>query len=79
MYHDYLTSCPECGHKQLVVIKVTLMSTGGEFTICSELKPDGFEFDPGNDVKDCSTTDEKVLCPNCKKEYDLTELMLDGD
>lgn len=79
-YCDYLSKCPECGGSHLCVTQVTLAATGKSITVGSKLEPDGFEISqhlvPG--LKDCSTTNEKVLCLNCKKEYDLTDLFIDN-
>lgn len=71
----YLTKCPECGGTELTVRKIKLVATGETKYIASKLEPDGFVFD--SNLKDNSTTDEKVSCDNCNKIYDLSDLMLD--
>jgi uncharacterized protein YbaR (Trm112 family) len=76
-YAQWVDECPKCHNRDsLTVFEVTLASTGETFHIESRLFPDGFEFDPGPQVKDASTEEEKVRCDTCGQQFRLDELSL---
>lgn len=77
MENQWLTSCPECGAKdQLIVTSVILSATGETLHVNSKLDPDGFDFEYGG--KDASTEAELVLCTGCKRRYYLEELSVEN-
>ena len=73
---QYRTTCPHCGEgNELYVREITMATTGRKMQINVQLSPDGFAFDPNDDeILDASTTDEKVVCRECRTEIPLTEL-----
>jgi len=68
---SYKTKCSACGAGGLIVASATLMETGEKMSLRSVLQEDGFTFDLPEGVKDGSTTDEKVVCVECFKSFDL--------
>jgi hypothetical protein len=74
---QWLTTCPNCGERQLVVHEVTLMATGERVVLNTPLAEDGFEVNHPDAQDDGSTTDEVVHCCRCGKNYDLADLSLD--
>ena len=78
-YNQWRTSCPECGNKELIVFRVTLVAAGYAIHPNSRLCADGFVVDPEGKFekyKDLSTEDEKVFCPECGEHFDLSDLEL---
>ncbi len=76
MYEQWTDRCTECGGP-LVVYEMTLEATGEVLVTSSDLHGDGFEVPAPPDVKDCSTTNEKVRCCACGKTFELHELSLE--
>ena len=74
MYDQWKDECPDC-EGPLFVVQVTLVATGEEITLSTELHSDGFYFDIGDDL-DGSTENELVRCGHCGREYTLADLEL---
>lgn len=76
MYESFKDTCPHCGSQDLVVVEATLVATGERLTMCSSLSVDGFSVPAPDDLKDCSTEDEIVLCRQCGKKFPLADVTL---
>lgn len=76
MYESFKTECPKCGSDNLVVSEATLCATGERIYMHSTLHADGFEVPADEDLKDCSTEDEVVLCKECGHTFPLADITL---
>jgi len=76
MYDQWKDTCPDCDGA-LVVYKMTLEATGETLRTSVDLHPDGFVVPAPDNIKNCSTSDEKVRCCDCGKTFELHELALE--
>ena len=76
MTKQFKTKCTHCGEVgELFVTKVTVVESGKKLEINTALRPDGFEFDPNDDlIRSASTEDEEVTCRACMTVIPLSEL-----
>ena len=76
MFESFKDTCPKCGKNSVKVVEATLTATGERLVINADLGKDGFEVPAPDDLKDCSTEDEKCRCETCGHEFDLAEVTL---
>lgn len=78
---QWTNRCPHCGAKELTVTAVRLVATGRRTFPHTPLTPHGFVVDPEGRherLKDQSTEDEKVVCENCNRKFNLDELAIEN-
>lgn len=68
--------CGNCGGEHLLVTAATLVATGERVRVGEHLGLYGFIVPQTFDMKDGSTTDELVVCLDCKHDFDLSEVTL---
>jgi hypothetical protein len=71
---SFFPYCPKCNGDVLLVTAVTLEYNGERVHVGEHLGPYGFLVPLSAEVKNQSTSDERVVCVMCKHDFDLSEV-----